>query len=110
MTAVKKNKVKKSIIKTLALVAIVIALAALPLLLVKDGKFGGSDDKAQKAINEINADYKPWFSPLFKPKSGEVESLLFALQAAIGSGIVFFGLGYMMGRKKGKEAANNDIH
>lgn len=104
--AIRQSKRNKSVIKTLTLVAIVIALAVLPLLMVKDGEFGGADGMAEEAITEINADYKPWFSPLFEPKSGEVESLLFALQAAIGSGIVFYGLGYMRGRKKREEAGN----
>jgi cobalt/nickel transport protein len=108
--AIKPKKENKNTIKTLLLVAIVIALAVLPLLIVKDGEFGGSDGKAEEAITEINADYKPWYSPLFEPKSSEIESLLFALQAAIGSGIVFYGLGYMRGRKKREEKANNDIH
>lgn len=102
--AIKSNKENKSTIKTLVLIAIVIALAVLPLLIVKDGEFEGADGKAEEVITEINADYEPWYSPLLEPKSGEVESLLFALQAAIGSGIVFYGLGYMRGRKKREEA------
>lgn len=107
---VKQSKTNRSVIKNLILIAIVICLAVLPLLIVKDAEFGGADGEAEKAITEINADYVPWFSPLFEPKSGEIESLLFALQAAIGSGIVFYGIGYMRGRKKREEAANNDIH
>lgn len=102
--AIKQDKGNKGVIKILVLVAIVIGLAVLPLLMVKDAEFSGADDKAEKAITEIKADYEPWFSPLFEPKSGEIESLLFALQAAIGSGIVFYGLGYMRGRKKKEEA------
>ena len=101
--AIEQEKGNKGVIKTLILVVIVITLAVLPLLMLKDAEFSGADGEAEKAITEINADYKPWFSPLFEPKSGEVESLLFALQAAIGSGIVFYGLGYMRGRKKKEE-------
>lgn len=104
----KQSNGKKSIIKTFVLVTIVIGLAVLPLLIVKNGEFGSADNKAEKAVIEIKKDYKPWFSPLFKPNSGEVESLLFALQAAIGSGIVFYGLGYMRGRKKREEALKDD--
>ncbi|MFQ9918367.1 MAG: energy-coupling factor ABC transporter substrate-binding protein [Flavonifractor plautii] len=40
-----------------------------------------------------NPDYEPWFEPILEPASGEVESLLFALQAAIGAGVVGFVLG-----------------
>ncbi|KAF1084497.1 Cobalt transport protein CbiN [Sporotomaculum syntrophicum] len=93
------------IIKSLVLIAIVIALTILPLFMQKDAEFGGADGEAEKAIIEINAEYKPWFEPLIEPKSGEIESLLFSLQAAIGSGILFYGLGYMRGRKKQEEAA-----
>ena len=98
-----QGKRNKGIIKTLILVTIVVGLAVLPLLFVKNGDFGGSDDKAKKAITEINKNYKPWFSPIFEPKSSEIQSLLFSLQAAIGSGIVFYCLGYMRGKKKKEE-------
>lgn len=108
--AIKQGKGNKSLLKNLILIAIVIGLAVLPLLMLKDAEFAGADDKAGKAIMEINADYKPWFSSIIEPKSGEIASLLFALQAAIGSGIVFYVLGYMVGRKKKEEAAKNDKH
>ncbi len=101
---IKQNRSYWNIVKNLVLGSIVIGLAVLPLLIVKDAEFGGADGEAEEAITEINADYVPWFSPLFEPKSGEIESLLFALQAAIGSGIVFYGIGYMQGRKKKEEA------
>lgn len=101
---IKQTKGNKGLFKTLILILIVIALAVLPLLMLKDAEFAGADDKAGKAIMEISPDFEPWFSPIFEPKSGEIASLLFSLQAAIGSGIVFYGLGYMRGRKKREEA------
>ena len=61
----------------------------------KDAEFAGADGLADEAISEINPDYEPWFSPIFEPKSGEIESLLFALQAAIGAGIIGFITGRM---------------
>lgn len=88
------------ITKNLILIAIVIGLAALPLFMNRKAKFAGSDDQAAHAIAKLNTGYKPWFSPVWKPPGGEVESLLFALQAAIGAGIVGYGLGYLRGRKK----------
>lgn len=60
-----------------------------------DEAFGGTDDAATEAAEEAGAE--PWFKPLFEP-AGEVESGLFAIQAAIGSGIIFFCLGRMSGR------------
>ena len=68
-----------------------------------DEAFGGTDDAATEAAEQAGAE--PWFKPLFEP-AGEVESGLFAIQAAIGSGIIFFCLGRMSGRRvAGKEAA-----
>ena len=54
---------------------------------------------AGELIEESDPDYEPWFQPIFEPASGEVESLLFALQAAIGSGIVCFVLGRVTAKK-----------
>ncbi len=83
----------------LILLAIVISIA--PLFMVKkqgEGIFGGADDQAKALITTVQPDYKPWFSPIWEPPSGEVASLLFALQAAIGSGVLFYYIGYRKGR------------
>lgn len=84
------------------LLAIVLVLAILPLLLplpsgVKE-PFAGADDQGMEAIVASNPDYQPWFQPLWEPPSGEIESLLFALQAALGSGL----LGYYLGLRRGQ--------
>lgn len=100
----KQDKKNKGFVKNIILILIVIGLALVPLFMMKNSEFAGADDRAEKAINEIDANYKPWFSPIFEPKSGEVETFFFSLQAAIGSGIVFYVLGYMRGRKKKEEA------
>jgi cobalt/nickel transport protein len=88
------------------LVVAVIALAVAPLVFVKGGEFAGSDDKAQKAITEVQPGYKRWFKPLFEPPSGEVESLLFASQAALGAGVV----GYVIGLFKGRSEQQKHRH
>lgn len=85
--------------KNLILIGIVIVLAAFPLWYCRDAEFGGADGMAGELIEETNPDYEPWFQPIFEPASGEVESLLFALQAAIGSGIVCFVLGRVTAKK-----------
>lgn len=79
--------------KNLILILLVILIAAVPLWLLPDAEFGGADGQAEEAIMELNPDYEPWFEPILEPASGEVESLLFALQAAIGAGVVGFILG-----------------
>lgn len=76
----------------------VILLAVIPLLIVEDSEFGGADGLAEEAIGEVSPDYAPWFEPLMEPPGGETESLLFALQAAIGAGAI----GYIFGLLKGR--------
>ena len=97
MEAARNNK-KSRFSQNLILIAIVIALAILPLFIARDAEFGGADGLAEEAIGEINADYEPWFAPIFEPASGEIESLLFVLQAALGAGVIGYGLGYMKGQ------------
>lgn len=97
------------------IVAAVVLLTALPLWLVQkpaagpDGSpgeiFGGSDGKAQQAIGEIAPDYQPWFSPLLEPASGEIASLLFALQAALGAGVIGYWLGASVTRERMRKDA-----
>jgi cobalt/nickel transport protein len=59
----------------------------------------GSDEKAEEVIGDIAPNYEPWFSPVFEPPSGEIESLLFSLQAAIGSLLLGYFIGYYRGAK-----------
>jgi cobalt/nickel transport protein len=55
----------------------------------------GADGQAEGVIfNLTGGTYVPWFQSIYQPASGEIESLLFALQAAIGSLIIGYFLGY----------------
>ena len=89
--------------KNLILVALVVIIAALPLWLLPNAEFGGADGQAEEVILELDPDYEPWFAPILEPASGEVESLLFALQAAVGAGIVGFVLGRITKKPGGKD-------
>ena len=89
--------------KNLILIVLVVILAAAPLWLCKNAEFGGADGMAEELITETNPDYEPWFQPILEPASGEIESLLFALQAAIGAGIVGFVLGRLTSGRKSEE-------
>ncbi len=80
----------------------VVLLAILPLVFVK-GEFSGADGEAVEAITTIDPDFEPWFESIVEPASGEIESLLFSTQAAIGGGIV----GYVIGLYKGRNAPPN---
>jgi cobalt/nickel transport protein len=93
------NQSQKRLINWLLVVSVVI-LAATPLMLIRDSEFGGADQQAQKVITEIQPKYKPWFKSLFEPPSKEIESLLFALQAALGAGVVGYGIGLYKGRSQ----------
>ena len=88
--------------KNLILIAIVVLIAVIPLVFLKDAEFGGADGLAEEAITEIAPDYEPWYSSLLEPASGEIESLLFALQAALGAGVVGFVLGRVTAKKPEK--------
>ena len=91
---------KKRTLLTLLAVAV---LAIAPLLIAGGAEFGGADGEAETAITEIDTGYEPWLSSIWEPPSGEIESLLFALQAIIGAGILFYALGYFVGRAKGRD-------
>ncbi|MDR6974993.1 cobalt/nickel transport protein [Streptomyces sp. 3330] len=88
------------------LLFVVAALAVLPLALGlgdhKEEPFTGADAEAETAITEIRPDYEPWFSPLYEPPSGEIESALFALQAALGAGVLAYYFGLHRGRRQGE--------
>ena len=80
------------------LIVVMIVLFALPLIILPNAEFGGADGNAADAIEDTG--YEPWFSPLWEPPSGEIESLLFSVQAAIGAVII----GYFVGYERGKRA------
>ena len=90
----------------LALLALVIVLAVAPLFLRPDAAFGGSDDAGSRMVEEIRGgEYEPWFTPVLEQilggeLPGEVESLLFCVQTGIGVGVISFGFGYLVARKK----------
>lgn len=82
----------------------VVLLVVLPLAFVK-GSFGGSDDQGTNAVEAARPGYKPWFKPIWTPPSPEIESLLFAVQAAIGAGTI----GYVIGRIHGAAKARDEM-
>lgn len=88
--------------KNIILLCLVFLIGTIPLYLIKGSDFPGTDGAAEEAIIEIKPDYKPWFTAIWEPPGGETESLLFALQAALGAGF----LGYYIGCKKGQKAVN----
>jgi cobalt/nickel transport protein len=86
--------------KNLSLIALTLILVAVPVIVLKNAEFAGADGLAEEAVMAIDPEYVPWFDPLIELPSGEVESLLFSLQAAIGAGVVGFILGRMTAGRK----------
>lgn len=69
---------------TIVSLILVAVICAIPLIMYagkgeEQGYFKGSDDVGTEAIESTG--YKPWLQPIWQPPSGEIESLLFAVQA-----------------------------
>ncbi|MEQ1701773.1 MAG: energy-coupling factor ABC transporter substrate-binding protein [Ilumatobacteraceae bacterium] len=87
----------------LAILAAVAVLIIAPLVARKGAEFAGADTLATDKVTEIDPGYEQWFDGWWSPPSGEVESFLFALQAALGASVI----GYVAGtrrRSKGTDA------
>lgn len=68
-----------------------------------DAEFGGADGLGAATAAEIAGMPEEDFEPLiaqWEPPSGEIESLLFSLQGAIGGILLGLGFGYWMGVKR----------
>lgn len=89
-----------------ALLALALVIAVVPLFLAPGAEFGGSDDAGSQMVSEITGqEHEPWFTPIAETFlggeiPGEIESLLFCVQTGIGVGILAYGFGYLVARKK----------
>ena len=94
------------------LLAAVVVLAVIPLLLpVPDGlnePFPGADDRGKAAIIASHPNYKPWFTPLWAPPSEEIVNLMFALQGALGAGLLGYYIGFKRGQALGRQRNGTD--
>ncbi|MDR5656378.1 MAG: energy-coupling factor ABC transporter substrate-binding protein [Halobacteriota archaeon] len=70
----------------------VIGLLLIPVLAPGIGAWGGADGAGMALVADQEPAYEPWFESIWTPPSGEIESVLFSLQAAIGGGII----GYLL--------------
>lgn len=100
---------KKNTAINLALVAGIVAIVVLALGIDAnrsgtDERFVGTDSAATTRIEEDHPDYKPWFSSLYAPTSSEIESGLFALQAALGGIALGYCFGALRTRRRVEEA------
>ncbi len=90
---------KNTMIVLVSLIAAVV-IVVFPLVLIQDSEFGGADGQAEGVIAEISPGYEPWVENVMEPPGGETESMLFSLQAGIGTGVFAFAMGYLVARKK----------
>jgi len=93
--------------RDIILLVLVVVIAVAPMVMYsglgdEEGYFTGTDDVASEIVED--AGYEPNPITLWEPPSGEIESLLFAVQAAIG-GIV---LGYFIGKWQGEAKRDED--
>lgn len=86
-----------------AIVFIVLLPLVMPLPAGLEEPFTGSDGQAQGLITTIAPHYQPWFQPFWEPPSAEIESLLFALQAALGAGVICYYFGRKQGERRSRE-------
>lgn len=100
---------KNLALKNMLLALLVVILAVVPLVIQRDAEFGGADGEAEAVITEVRPDYEPWFKSIWEPPSSEVESFLFALQAAIGSGFIGYYFGYLKGSRKQQEKMQRHV-
>lgn len=88
------------------LLAGVAVLVILPLIIARNAEFAGADNQAKEVVTEIQPGYEPWFQPVVELPSAEVESFLFASQAALGAGVI----GYVIGLYKGRNERQKNQH
>lgn len=91
----------------LILLAIVVIFAVALGIGLSNGDFGGADGAATEVIESSAADYEPWYEPFWSQPGGEVESGLFALQSALGAGLIGFVFGTLRERHQARKTAQN---
>lgn len=89
-----KGEIIFAVITVLFVASFFYGMAANP-----GSEFGGTDSAAEGVITDVTGGYEPWIDNLgFEPPGGETESLLFALQAAIGALVIGYFFGYYRGK------------
>ena len=93
-------------LQNIVFLTLAVALAVAPFLVKSGAEFAGADSLAQQAIHQFQPNYTPWIQSLWEPPSGEVATLLFSLQAALGAGFI----GYYLGSRRNREKKTGNDH
>lgn len=91
-------------ILTVVAIAAFIGIFLFTSSTMEGAEFAGSDNVGSGLIAELSGKDVESFTPLiaqWEPPSGEIESCLFALQAALGGIFVGGVFGYWLGQRKG---------
>lgn len=87
--------------RNVILLLLVVAITAYPLIFESHAAFDASDDQGPAWI--LQTGYVPWFHSLYTPPNSDIEAGLFALQAAIGAGIMGYVFGYWNAQAKARK-------
>lgn len=90
-----------SLAAVLAILIVSLQLAPRPSGESPGESFAGTDAAATEQL--AGDGVEPWFSPIFEPGSGEIESGLFAAQAALGGALFGYAVGRLRGRRSESE-------
>ncbi len=99
----------------LFLIVLVILIVAIPMFIKKDAAFEGADGAGGAQLDKYTGAYKEdengeqveperWFTPIWEPPSGEIESMIFSVQVAIGA--IIFGYGLGVYKERSRNASN----
>lgn len=95
----------RGLVNVVIVLAIVVVFVVALAVGLSRGDFGGTDAAATGEIARSDPDYEPWFEGLWSQPGGEVESGLFAMQAALGAGVLGFVLGSLRERRQRRPVA-----
>ena len=93
-------------------ILLLLLIALIPLFVLRDAEFTGSDDAGSQVVEEVDSSYEPWAAPVLETLiggelPGEVESLFFCIQTGIGVGIIAFLMGRFVERRKWMKQEEN---
>ncbi|ABN07253.1 Cobalt transport protein CbiN [Methanocorpusculum labreanum Z] len=102
---------KKSHLEILVGVLVIVLLVVATLAIVQSGTgdeegWGGADSGAAEMIDATG--YTPWFESIWAPPSGEIESLFFCIQTAIGAIIIGYFFGYWNASAKARRGKKEE--
>ncbi|SCG85249.1 energy-coupling factor ABC transporter substrate-binding protein [Methanobacterium congolense] len=98
--------------RAIILLCITAALLIFPLAFYNgkgedQGYFSGTDGQGPEYLESLG--YHPWINSIWTPPSGEIEVLLFSLQAAIGAIIIGYFMGYWHCEAKRRKEKGKDL-